>query len=234
MTPLMTRTRLHLLKLLKNLAFHSPFRRFVIYRHGLRFTPEQLCFMIRCLNETRSIPGDIVEIGCAGGQTTVFLNKHLDEIGETSRKYLCLDTFEGFTDEDIAFEIQHRGKERFRDRFQTSFRLNDVRWFREMLRWNRIERALCIQCDICHFEFPSDQKISFSLVDVDLYRPTAAALGKVFDKLSSGGLMLVDDCTDVVAHDGSRQAYEEFLKARNLRGEIVCGRMGLIRKPDVR
>jgi O-methyltransferase len=227
----LSRIRIRLLKGLKNLAFYSPFRRFVIHRHGLRFTPEQLCFMIRCLNETRSIPGDVVEIGCAGGQTTVFLNKHLDAAGETSRKYLCLDTFEGFTDADIAFEIEHRGKERFRNRFQTGFRLNDVRWFREMLRWNRVDRASCIQCDVCQFEFPPDQEISFALVDVDLYRPTVAALGKVFDKLSGGGVMLVDDCMDVVAHDGSGQAYEEFLKVRNLRGEIVCGRMGLIRKP---
>ena len=231
MLPVMTRTRLRLLKFLKNVAFHSPLRRFVIYRHGLRFTPEQLCYMVRALNDTLSVPGDIVEVGCAAGQTTVFLNKHLDAVGDATRRYLCLDTFEGFTDQDIAYEIQYRDKSRFRNRLQTNFRLNDVQWFREMLRWNRVERAVCIRCDICRFDFPADQKISFALIDVDLYRPTVAAIEKVYEKLSPGGTLMVDDCMDQEAHDGARQAFDEFLHRRGIPKEIVYGRLGVLRKP---
>ena len=73
------------------------------------FTPAQLAFLVRCLDETEGVPGTIVEIGCATGRTTVFLNKHLDEV-HSSRGYVCIDTFSGFTEDDVSFETSQRGK----------------------------------------------------------------------------------------------------------------------------
>jgi hypothetical protein len=61
------------------------------------------------LDHTTHLDGSIAEIGVARGQTTVFLNEHLQHSGD-SRAYLCIDTFKGFTAGDIAYEGTRRGK----------------------------------------------------------------------------------------------------------------------------
>ncbi len=55
---------------------HSPLRGMLSYRYEYMFSPGQLCFLCECLDRTSSLPGPVVEIGCAGGRTTVFLNKY--------------------------------------------------------------------------------------------------------------------------------------------------------------
>jgi len=64
---------------------------------------EQLSFLVSCVNEINTAPGQIVEIGCAVGRTTVFLNKHLQNVG-IRKEYVCTDTFGGFVDQDISEE----------------------------------------------------------------------------------------------------------------------------------
>jgi predicted O-methyltransferase YrrM len=70
------------------------------------------------------------------------------------------------------------------------------------------------------------------LLDVDLYRPMAKALPELWEVLSPGGIMVVDDCNpDDVLWDGSDQAYKEFVATRGLAAEVVHGKLGLVRKP---
>jgi Macrocin-O-methyltransferase (TylF) len=88
---------------------YAPLRRFTFYRYWYNFAPEHLAFFVSCLNQTRDVPGDIYELGCANGHTAVFLNQHLQS-ADIDRDYYCLDTFNGFTKEDTTFEVKHRGK----------------------------------------------------------------------------------------------------------------------------
>jgi O-methyltransferase len=75
--------------------------------------------------------------------------------------------------------------------------------------------------------------LSFALLDVDLYRSTKKALRDLYDVLSPGGIIAVDDCdSSNVQWDGAAQAYIEFTEDINQDGEIVLGKIGLIKKPD--
>ena len=109
----------------KNLAtkalLASPLRHLYFYRYQYNFAPSQICFLCNTISSVASVEGAFLEIGCAYGATTVFLNKHMDNEG-VEKKYICIDTFDGFTNEDIAFEVERRRK--VRDMFAYGFKLN--------------------------------------------------------------------------------------------------------------
>jgi hypothetical protein len=187
----------------KDAACHSPLHPWFFRRYPFMFTPSQLAFLVDCLNETDAVEGSIVEIGCAFGETTVFLNRHLDELG-TTKRYLCIDTFKGFTGEDVAVE-RHRGK--WHD--YGEFRANNVRWFERRMVNSGIDRVEVHIADAANFDYSLFGPVSFALVDVDLYRPVRAALLGLAPRMSLGGIVVVDDCEDDSRFDGALAAFHE-------------------------
>jgi O-methyltransferase len=172
------------------------------------------------------VPGAIVEIGCATGRTTVFLNRHLDEL-RTTRPYVCVDTFAGFSDDDVRFETERRGKA---PGLFDGFRVNDKEWFDQNLADNGIRRVTSYQGDIKTFDLAAAApSISMCLLDVDLYQPVRVALAKVMPLLGAGGIIVVDDMIDDSSFDGARQAYREFVAERGVDEEIVSRKLGIVR-----
>lgn len=219
--------KLTLKKLLKDLLFHTLFRKNFFPIYDYNFTPPQLCFLCQCLEDTRSVTGAIAEIGCAGGSTTVFLNKYMDA-RQIEKEYLALDTFSGFQREDIAFEITRRGKsaEMFR-----SFQVNKKKWFDGTMQQNHISRVRSIEADVNEFDLRTLGPLSLALLDVDLYRPMKKSLKELFEVLSPGGIIVVDDCTSKDTRwDGSDQAYKEFMNESKLPIQIVHDKLGVIKK----
>ncbi len=79
-------------KAVKSAAYYTPLQKLFVHRYTYMFSPERLFFLCQRLTDTKGMPGPVLEIGCAYGQTTVFLNRHLDCL-EDSRQYICIDTF---------------------------------------------------------------------------------------------------------------------------------------------
>lgn len=208
----------------RTLLWHTPFRRFMYYRYSYNFTPEQLAFLIHCINETREVPGDIIEIGCATGHTTCFLNRHLQTAG-IAKDYYCIDTFGGFTAEDVSYEVAERGKKRSD---LTGFRANRLKWFEYTLKENGCQRTFCVQTDVQKYQFC--RQVSFCLLDVDLYRPTRYALQNVWNVLSPGGIIVVDDCKPGNRYDGALQAYTEFTESQKMPRQFELDKLGVVRK----
>jgi O-methyltransferase len=115
-----------LAKLIKELLFTSPFRRWFFPRFSYNFTAPQLCFLCQCIEDTKHVEGAIAEIGCATGSTTVFLNKFMDA-QNIQKTYYALDTFCGFVADDIALEVVDRGKTA--GLFTAAFQVNKKKWF---------------------------------------------------------------------------------------------------------
>lgn len=205
-------------------AHHSPLRRFVSYRYEFMFSPRDLAFLGSCLEATASLPGPIVEIGCAGGRTTVFLNKYLDDLG-ADRRYVCIDTFAGFTATDLDAE-RRRGHTTVH--YEHAFAEYSEKQFLRTLRSNAVHRPEVVKVDVHEFDFSSLSDISFCLVDVDLYRPVRHALEQVVPRLAKGGLVVVDDCTPDGVYKGAREAYLEFTRDHGLPADIRNGSMGVI------
>jgi O-methyltransferase len=64
-----------------------------------------------------------------------------------------------------------------------------------------------------------------------LYIPVKDLLPKVLSVMSSGGIIIVDDCQPDQMWDGAFQAYQEFARERNLPEEIVLEKLGIVRLP---
>ena len=217
--------------LMRRVLFHTPLRRFLFPRYQYAFTPRQLAALVTLVDEARRVPGDLLEIGCFVGATTVFLNQHLRSEGDV-RRYVCIDTFSGFTSDDVAFEEQTRGKHLDEVQRECLFGMNDQRWFDYTMRLNGFTNVTTLRGDIKTVTLSAHARsIAFALLDVDLYQPTRAALEQVWPLMASGGVVVIDDCHADHAFDGARQAWCEFIAAQGLPDEIVGQKLAVVRKP---
>ena len=57
----------------------------------------------------------------------------------------------------------------------------------------------------------NNTKIALLHLDMDVYRPTKYVINKLFDKMSSNGIILIDDYSAVA---GATKAINEFLKSK--------------------
>ena len=214
-------------KLIKEIEFYSPLRRYFFPSYVYNFTPPQLCFLCQCIEDTKHIKGAIAEVGCAAGSTTVFLNRYMDA-QNIEKTYYAIDTFSGFVSDDIDFEVANRGKAR---KLFTAFQVNKKKWFDGTMQQNKIARVCSIEADVNEFDLTTIGPLSFALLDVDLYRPTKKALRELYGVLTPGGMMVVDDCdSSNIRWDGSDEAYKEFMKEIDQPPQIIHGKLGVIRK----
>ena len=211
----------------KTAAYHTGLHRMLFYRYDYMFRPAELALMVSLLTETHGLPGPILEIGCAGGHTTVFLNKHLDQL-EDPRKYYCLDTFVGFTREDIAVEVG-RGKEA--EEYEHVFRSYRKEWFDQTMVNNGVSRVESIQGDANLFDFTRFDQISFCLIDVDLLRPVERSLEEVLPRMAAGGVVVVDDCMPSNVFDGALAGYTTVVERHGLPMDVRNEMLGIIRIP---
>ena len=203
-----------------------PVRRRLVPSYPYAFDPVQLMYLCDCLEQVRDVPGAVVEIGCSAGHTTLFLNQYLGARG-IEKPYLCIDTFSGFTRAHIDHEVALRGKDRVE--YDIAWKDSSLDLFRLTLVHNGLRRVQVVREDISRYEFPDSMQIAFCLVDVDLYLPVRHALDKVLLRLSPGGVIVVDDCSERHKYDGARQAYSEFVRAYGLPERYSHGKLATIR-----
>ena len=190
------------------------------------FDPDQLMFLTQTAIDQLAVPGTYIEVGCAHGATTAFVNRAMAQQGGKPR-YITLDTFSGFPEEQSDYEIANRGKP---GDIKTTFSVNRREWVQRSLELARVEGVECIQGDAAVFDYARVAPISWCLLDVDLYLPIKAALPRIYDALAPGGIIIVDDCMDDERWDGALQAYGEFVAERGLPFEVAHRKLGLIRK----
>src|SRR5688500_14716285 len=94
-------------------------------RYQFQYFSRQLCYLANCIERTSKVEGAIVEIGCAHGLTTTFLYEYMVDSEET-KEYYCIDTFSGFTPDDISVEKKVRGKDHD---YGKEFKNNNAEWF---------------------------------------------------------------------------------------------------------
>ena len=159
-----------------------------------------------------NVPGDLIETGVWRGGTTIFMRAILKVHGVTDRLVWVADSFAGLPPPDLARYPFDRGitlhqfpqlaitLERVRDNFRRYGLLDDqVRflkgWFRDTLPDAPIERLAVLR------------------LDGDLYESTIQALEGLYDKLSAGGYVIVDDYGNVA---GCRQTVHGFRARRGI------------------
>lgn len=212
--------------LVRSVVYATPLFRYFAPRYRSTYVPSHLCRLIDLLNQTVDIPGSIIEVGCFRGETTIWLNRHMKDL-QIEKPYYALDTFGGFTDSDLAHEVTRRGK-KISEIY--GFASNSRSWFDKTMRLNGFDKVISIQADAAKFDYSTVAPISFALVDLDLYLPMKSALKEVFSFLSSGGILVADDCDPNTNYDGAHQAFTEFVSRYHLPLRIDLDRLGVVVK----
>lgn len=161
------------------------------------------------------IPGDVVELGCYAGTTSLFIRRLLDQ-QESNKVFHAYDSFEGLPpkhgkDESAAGVDFAEGKLSVsKKEFLQQFRAAGLRppvvhkgWFEEM-----DERDVPAQ-------------IAFAFLDGDFYSSILSSLHLVWPRMAKGGRVLIDDFHRE-ALPGVDRALHEFLGGNlpaNLRAE---------------
>lgn len=135
------------------------------------------------------IPGDIVELGCYVGTTSLFIRRLMDRLPEASdRVFHVYDSFEGLPEKTIA-DASITG---------TSFRAGELAVSKRQLV-REFKRA-GLQLPVIHKgwfdelnagDIPAN--IALAFLDSDFYGSVLSSLKLVWPRLSAGGAVLVDD-----------------------------------------
>lgn len=162
------------------------------------------------------VPGDLIETGAWRGGATIYMRAVLAAHGITDRTVWVADSFEGLPEYDGRFAAdagdQHHAKSELaisvddvRANFARYDLLDDqvrflVGWFVDTLPTAPIERLAVLR------------------LDGDMYSSTLDALDALYDKVSPGGFVIVDDYGAVPA---CAQAVEDFRTARGITDPLV-------------
>jgi len=164
---------------------------------------ENLC---EALELTRSLEGDVVEIGTYKGGSALTMLNYLNEI-ECQKMVWIFDTFEGFDYEvaEKSSDVIWKGTHQLLGAEETmafvSETLNSANTPYKMIRAN-----------ICVDELPIEiRSISVANIDVDMYEATRDAFRKVAPLIVSGGIIISEDSTSTPGLYGAFVAMHEFL-----------------------
>jgi O-methyltransferase len=198
-----------------------------LYRYPPILPPERLYAWLDAIWKTREIPGAVVEIGCSIGFTSTVASRMMSGAG-VSKSYVCYDTFGGFLSEQFMKDVEIGTRPMVRENFSA----NSITLARKILRQQGANNVELIKGDIVALPADSLPKtISTALVDVDLSEPTRVALTKVWSRLASGGIVLVDDCLpDPSSSDWKAKiGYQAFCNEHKL-PEAYRFNMGVLEK----
>lgn len=171
-----------------------------------------------------NIPGDIVECGVWKGGSMMAVAKVLLEEGKILKDLYLFDTFEGMP-EPGKFDLKHDGrkatelyankkiskntsswcyssiKEVKKNLFSTGYDPKKINFVK-----GRVEETITKQAP------PAE--ISLLRLDTDWYESTLHELEHLFPKLSSGGILIIDDYGDWM---GAKKAVDQYFAEKNVR-----------------
>jgi hypothetical protein len=164
---------------------------------------------------TDAVPGDLVETGVWRGGSCIFMRGILAAYDDPDRRVWVCDSFEGLPEHDGRYEADIGDQfhtftelaisvEEVQENFRRYGLLDDrveflKGWFADTLGTAPIEQIAVLR------------------LDGDMYSSTMDALEPLYDKVSPGGYVIVDDYGAVPA---CAQAIHDFRDARGITEEI--------------
>lgn len=176
----------------------------------------------------RDIPGDIVELGVASGgcaalMASVMFDKYL--CGRIQRKLWLFDSYEGLpdpTDMDFNSELGNGTGDHVRPLSKGSClgqldEVKDLMFKKNGFPRDRIEFVKGWFENTVPVTKKEIQQIAVLRIDGDWYESTKCCLENLYDKVTSGGYIIVDDYQSCY---GCRRAVDEFIQKKVLHPHI--------------
>lgn len=187
-------------------------------------TPVRLDNIQNCVVEvlTREIPGDLIETGVWRGGATILMRGILKAYGVTDRSVWVADSFQGLPEPSAArhpVDAQFYSSEVNRTFNNLAVSLEAVR--ENFDAYNLLDDNVKFIKGWFKDTLPrlSINKLALIRHDGDFYESTMDVLNNLYDKLSMGGIVIIDDygaefvqCTEAV---------DEFRKCRNITDDMI-------------
>lgn len=178
-----------------------------------------------------NIPGDFVECGVWRGGTGIIIKKILQQFNDKKRKIFLLDSYEGMENLEKSNTLTENDK---LDEL-CSYILNDAEKYfnRKLIETDYDEVIKNLKHFDCYdkntillkgwfndkFPFDTIERISFLRLDCDYYYPTKVCLEKLYNKISKGGIIILDEY--YLEFMGEKNAVDEFRTKNNITSKII-------------
>jgi hypothetical protein len=173
--------------------------------------PPRMDHLIRVLKELddKGIPGDLIKTGCWRGGACIFMRAILDEIGNKDRKVYAADSFDGVPKPNLdLYPIDS-----YSTHYQSTFlkaSLEDTK--KNFAKYGYLDdRTVFVPGwfrDTIPALKPASGKWALLRLDGDIYESTIQVLDALYDDLSVGGYVIIDDFGSDV---GASHATRDFL-----------------------
>lgn len=162
------------------------------------------------------IPGDFIETGVWRGGACIYLRAILEAYGVRNRRVWAADSFEGLPPPDAAYPADTG--DTFHTYTELAVPLETVQHNFE--RYGLLDEQVVFLKGWFKDTLPGAPTgpLAILRMDGDMYESTMDALTHLYDRVSHGGYVIVDDYRVV---EGCRKAVDEFRASRNIDDEIV-------------
>ena len=167
----------------------------------------------------RGVPGDLLETGVWRGGATILMRALLKQHGVTDRTVWCADSFEGLP-VPTAMDLQTQGSKTAdmsdRDYLAVSLEQVKANFDRFGLLDDQVKFLKGWFCDT--LPTAPVERIAVLRLDGDLYTSTMDALKNLYEKVSHGGYVIIDDYNSWPA---CKQAVDEYRQQHGIVAELV-------------
>ncbi len=162
------------------------------------------------------IPGDFIETGVWRGGACIYMRAVLEAYGVKDRRVWVADSFEGLPPPDAAYPADAGDK--FHTFPELAVPLETVKHNFE--KYGLLDAQVVFLKGWFKNTLPDAPTgpLAILRMDGDMYESTMAALTHLYDRVSPGGYVVVDDYRVV---DGCRQAVDEFRARRGVTDALV-------------
>lgn len=163
------------------------------------------------------VPGDLFEAGVWRGGAGILMRGLLAAAGDTTRRVWLADSFEGLPPPDPerypadAGDVHHT---------YAALKVGLAEVKRNFARFNLLDDRLVFVKGFFSDTLPACpvERIAVLRLDGDMYEPTIVSLRALYDKVSPGGFIIVDDYGYIAS---CRQAVADFAVERGLFIELT-------------
>ncbi|HKA39000.1 MAG TPA: TylF/MycF family methyltransferase [Burkholderiales bacterium] len=163
------------------------------------------------------VPGDVIETGVWRGGACIMMRAVLEAYAVRNRRVWLADSFEGVPAPKPDL-YPADANEKFHEYAALSVPIEQVR--RNFSQYGLLDEQVVFLKGWFQDTLPTApiERLALLRLDGDLYESTIVALRALYDKLSRGGYVIIDDYRVVPA---CKQAVDDFCAERRLAPEII-------------
>ena len=187
-------------KIIRELVFHHS-------QIGTRHDGRDVGNILSFIKKTEKVPGDILELGTWLGGFTILMAKYLNLI-KSDKKIITCDSFEG-----MPKKITKLGKD-----YPAGLMKVDYEFVKGKFRTHSVDNRITIIKGFIEksLQTMKEKKFSFAFIDTAAYDSMKAGLEFIYPRLSTNGIVAVDDYSKSNQEFFSKKAVDEFCEKYNL------------------